>query len=86
MAQSQGQKTTKLMETTLKIMDFSIKNGEREAQHLPLKLSNQQLSHWNYLPASCGDFWARPAPPPVKTRRSFPPGEDQRIDKWNEEG
>jgi hypothetical protein len=29
MAQSQGQRTTKLMENTLKIMDFSIKNGER---------------------------------------------------------
>jgi hypothetical protein len=36
MAQSQGQRTTKLMENTLKIMDFSIKNGERQAQHLPL--------------------------------------------------
>ena len=29
MAQSQGQKNTKLMEKKLKIMDFSIKNGER---------------------------------------------------------
>jgi len=29
MAQSQGQRTTKLMGKTLKIMDFSIKNGER---------------------------------------------------------
>jgi hypothetical protein len=29
MAQSQGQKNTKLMEKTLKIIDCSIKNGER---------------------------------------------------------
>ena len=53
------------------------------------------ISHWNCLTSSCPTetisqhravIFGHALPPPVKTRRSFPPGEDQRIDKWNEEG